>query len=165
MIGGGSLSGGEGTVLGTLIGCLIMAVLANGCVHANISDSSRDVFIGIIIIAAVTLDRLRRRGMPEPEELAEPARAAFHCQGHNEVPEFRPKCIADRAGKVQLTLLRHTTTMPELTASYVRIKLIKIALRAWTRIAENVSYRGRWRSCSFYALTHAEFPDSKPETH
>jgi ribose/xylose/arabinose/galactoside ABC-type transport system permease subunit len=61
VIGGGSLSGGEGTVLGTLIGCLIMAVLANGCVHANISDSSRDVFIGIIIIAAVTLDRLRRR--------------------------------------------------------------------------------------------------------
>jgi ribose transport system permease protein len=61
VIGGGSLSGGEGTVLGTLIGCLIMAVLANGCFHANISDSSRDVFIGIIIIAAVTLDRLRRR--------------------------------------------------------------------------------------------------------
>jgi ribose/xylose/arabinose/galactoside ABC-type transport system permease subunit len=62
VIGGGSLSGGEGTVLGTLIGCMIMAILANGCVHANVSDSSRDVFIGIIIIAAVTLDRLRRRG-------------------------------------------------------------------------------------------------------
>jgi ribose/xylose/arabinose/galactoside ABC-type transport system permease subunit len=62
VIGGGSLSGGEGTVLGTLIGCLIMAVLKNGCVHANIPDPSRDVFIGIIIIAAVTLDRLRRRG-------------------------------------------------------------------------------------------------------
>jgi len=62
VIGGGSLSGGEGTVLGTLIGCLIMTALANGCVLANISDSSRDVFIGIIIIAAVTLDRLRRRG-------------------------------------------------------------------------------------------------------
>jgi ribose/xylose/arabinose/galactoside ABC-type transport system permease subunit len=62
VIGGGSLSGGEGTVLGTLIGCSIMAVLANGCVHANISDSRRDVFIGIIIIAAVTLDRIRRRG-------------------------------------------------------------------------------------------------------
>jgi ribose/xylose/arabinose/galactoside ABC-type transport system permease subunit len=61
VIGGGSLSGGEGTVLGTLIGCLIMTALSNGCVLANISDSSRDVFIGIIIIAAVTLDRLRRR--------------------------------------------------------------------------------------------------------
>jgi ribose/xylose/arabinose/galactoside ABC-type transport system permease subunit len=61
VIGGGSLSGGEGTVLGTLIGCLIMAVLQNGCVHARIPDASRDIFIGIIIIAAVTLDRLRRR--------------------------------------------------------------------------------------------------------
>ena len=61
VIGGGSLSGGEGTVLGTLIGCLIMSVLQNGCVHANIPDPSRDIFIGIIIIAAVTLDRLRRR--------------------------------------------------------------------------------------------------------
>ena len=35
VIGGGSLSGGEGTVLGTLIGCLIMSVLYNGCVHAG----------------------------------------------------------------------------------------------------------------------------------
>jgi ribose/xylose/arabinose/galactoside ABC-type transport system permease subunit len=39
-----------------------MSVLQNGCVHANIPDPSRDIFIGIIIIAAVTLDRLRRRG-------------------------------------------------------------------------------------------------------
>jgi ribose/xylose/arabinose/galactoside ABC-type transport system permease subunit len=62
VIGGGSLSGGEGTVLGTLIGCLIMSVLQNGCVHARIPDPSRDIVIGIIIIAAVTLDRLRRRG-------------------------------------------------------------------------------------------------------
>lgn len=62
VIGGGSLSGGEGTVLGTLIGCLIMSVLSSGCVHAAMPDESRDVFIGLIIIAAVTLDRLRRRG-------------------------------------------------------------------------------------------------------
>jgi len=61
VIGGGSLSGGEGTVLGTLIGCLIMSVLQNGCVHSAIPDYSRDIFIGIIIIAAVTLDRVRRR--------------------------------------------------------------------------------------------------------
>jgi ribose/xylose/arabinose/galactoside ABC-type transport system permease subunit len=61
VIGGGSLSGGEGTVLGTLIGCLIMSVLNNGCVHANIPNPSQDIIIGIIIVAAVTLDRLRRR--------------------------------------------------------------------------------------------------------
>jgi len=40
VIGGGSLNGGEGTVLGTLIGCLIMSVLNNGCVHAGIRKNS-----------------------------------------------------------------------------------------------------------------------------
>ncbi len=60
VIGGGSLSGGEGTVLGTLVGCLIMAVLENGCVHAGIPNAIQDIVIGVIIIIAVTLDRLRR---------------------------------------------------------------------------------------------------------
>jgi ribose/xylose/arabinose/galactoside ABC-type transport system permease subunit len=61
VIGGGSLSGGEGTVLGTLIGCLIMSVLNNGCVHAGIPNASQDIIIGVIIVVAVTLDRFRRR--------------------------------------------------------------------------------------------------------
>jgi ribose/xylose/arabinose/galactoside ABC-type transport system permease subunit len=61
VIGGGSLNGGEGTVLGTLIGCLIMSVLNNGCVHAGIPNATQDVIIGVIIIAAVALDRFRRK--------------------------------------------------------------------------------------------------------
>jgi ribose/xylose/arabinose/galactoside ABC-type transport system permease subunit len=61
VIGGGSLSGGEGTVLGTLIGCLIMSVLNNGCVHAGIPNATQDVIIGAIIVAAVALDRFRRK--------------------------------------------------------------------------------------------------------
>ena len=60
VIGGASLSGGEGTILGTLIGCLIMAVLSNGCFLAGIPNAMRDIIIGAIIIAAVTLDRFRR---------------------------------------------------------------------------------------------------------
>ena len=48
-------------MLGTLIGCLIMSVLHNGCVHAGIPNATQDVIIGAIIVAAVTLDRLRRR--------------------------------------------------------------------------------------------------------
>jgi ribose/xylose/arabinose/galactoside ABC-type transport system permease subunit len=63
VIGGGSLSGGEGTVLGTLIGCLIMSVLNNGCTHADIPNAVQDIIIGIIIVAAVALDRFRRRGV------------------------------------------------------------------------------------------------------
>jgi ribose/xylose/arabinose/galactoside ABC-type transport system permease subunit len=60
VIGGASLNGGEGTVLGTLIGCLIMSVLNNGCVHAGIPNASQGIIIGGIIVAAVTLDRYRR---------------------------------------------------------------------------------------------------------
>ncbi len=60
VIGGGSLSGGEGTVLGTLIGCLIISVLRNGCTHAGIPNASQDIIIGMIIVAAVALDRFRR---------------------------------------------------------------------------------------------------------
>ena len=63
VIGGGSLNGGEGTVLGTLIGCLIMSVLANGCTHVGLQDYSRDIIIGAIIVTAVVLDRLRRRNV------------------------------------------------------------------------------------------------------
>ena len=62
VIGGASLAGGEGTVLGTLVGCLFMSVLKSGCVHADISPASQDVIIGAIIVAAVALDRFRRRG-------------------------------------------------------------------------------------------------------
>ncbi len=62
VIGGGSLNGGEGTILGTLIGCLIMSVLANGCVLAGVPNATQDVIIGAIIVGAVALDRLRRLG-------------------------------------------------------------------------------------------------------
>jgi ribose transport system permease protein len=72
VIGGASLSGGEGTVLGTLVGCLFMSVLKNGCVHADISNASQDVIIGAIIIAAVTLDRFRRRGARRSPEAIGP---------------------------------------------------------------------------------------------
>jgi ribose/xylose/arabinose/galactoside ABC-type transport system permease subunit len=60
VIGGASLNGGEGTVLGTLIGCLIMSVLNNGCVHAGIPNASQDIIIGAIIVAAVSVDQLTR---------------------------------------------------------------------------------------------------------
>jgi ribose/xylose/arabinose/galactoside ABC-type transport system permease subunit len=60
VIGGGSLSGGEGTVLGTLIGCLIVQVLDSGCTMALIPNAIQDILIGAIIVIAVALDRLRR---------------------------------------------------------------------------------------------------------
>lgn len=61
VIGGTSLSGGRGTVLGTLIGVLIMAVLVNGLRILSVDQEWQTVVSGSIIILAVYIDILRRR--------------------------------------------------------------------------------------------------------
>jgi ribose transport system permease protein len=61
VIGGASLVGGSGTILGTLIGALIMTVVNNGCNKLGLSNWVQEIVTGIIIIAAVTLDQIRRR--------------------------------------------------------------------------------------------------------
>jgi ribose transport system permease protein len=61
VIGGGSLNGGEGSVVGTLIGAFIMGLLSNGSDLLNISNYWQQVIIGSVIILAVTLDEFRKR--------------------------------------------------------------------------------------------------------
>ena len=61
VIGGTSLSGGRGTILGTLIGALIMAVLANGLRILSVAQEWQTVVTGAIIVLAVYADMLRRR--------------------------------------------------------------------------------------------------------
>lgn len=61
VIGGASLAGGEGSILGTLVGALIMRVLRSGCVHAGIPNATQDILIGLIIVGAVALDQFRIR--------------------------------------------------------------------------------------------------------
>jgi ribose/xylose/arabinose/galactoside ABC-type transport system permease subunit len=61
VIGGASLSGGQGSVFGTLIGALIMTMVANGCTKVGLSNWVQDIATGGIIILAVTVDRLRHR--------------------------------------------------------------------------------------------------------
>ncbi len=61
VIGGGSLNGGEGSVVGTLIGAFIMGLLSNGADLLNISNYWQQVIIGAVIILAVTLDEVRKR--------------------------------------------------------------------------------------------------------
>jgi len=63
VIGGTSLSGGVGTVIGTLIGALIIGVLRNGLNLLDVSSFWQQVVIGVVIAAAVMIDTLgRRRG-------------------------------------------------------------------------------------------------------
>jgi ribose/xylose/arabinose/galactoside ABC-type transport system permease subunit len=61
VIGGGSLSGGEGSATGSIIGALIMAVLRNGCNMLGVPNFVQEVIIGAIIIGAVAVDRLKHR--------------------------------------------------------------------------------------------------------
>jgi len=63
VIGGGSLRGGEGSVVGTLIGAFIMGLLSNGSDLLGISPYVQQAIIGAVIILAVTFDELRKRKM------------------------------------------------------------------------------------------------------
>lgn len=61
VIGGGSLLGGEGSVMGSLIGALIITILYMGGKSADWPQSRQEMIIGAIIIAAAALDRIRHR--------------------------------------------------------------------------------------------------------
>ena len=63
VIGGGSLRGGEGSVIGTLIGAFIMGLLSNGSDLLGISPYLQQAIIGAVIILVVWVDELRRRKM------------------------------------------------------------------------------------------------------
>jgi ribose/xylose/arabinose/galactoside ABC-type transport system permease subunit len=60
VIGGGSLSGGKGSILGSLTGAAIMAVMRSGCDQLKVPNPYQEILIGVIIIAAVAIDQLRQ---------------------------------------------------------------------------------------------------------
>jgi ribose transport system permease protein len=60
VIGGASLAGGEGAIFGTVLGALIMTVVDNGCTKVELNNWVQEVVTGVIIVAAVALDRWRQ---------------------------------------------------------------------------------------------------------
>jgi len=58
VIGGASLAGGRGTVAGTIVGTLLISFLRNGCTLLGISTNAQLIVIGVIIVLAVSIDRL-----------------------------------------------------------------------------------------------------------
>jgi ribose transport system permease protein len=61
VIGGASLSGGSGSVLGSMIGALMMAVLRNGSSQMGWANYVQEIIIGVVIVLAVGIDLLRQR--------------------------------------------------------------------------------------------------------
>ena len=61
VIGGGSLRGGEGSILGTIIGAFILGFMRNGFLQADIPIPVQRILIGTIIVLAVALDEMRHR--------------------------------------------------------------------------------------------------------
>ncbi|AZV80429.1 ABC transporter permease [Parasedimentitalea marina] len=61
IIGGTSLAGGRGSVIGTLLGAFIIGVLANGLILIGLSDFMRQMITGVVIIIAVILDHYRAK--------------------------------------------------------------------------------------------------------
>lgn len=64
VIGGGSLSGGEGSVIGSLVGAFIMTVIRSGCSQMGLPNWVQGIVTGGIIVGAVALDRLRHPQSP-----------------------------------------------------------------------------------------------------
>jgi len=67
VIGGGSLRGGEGSILGSMIGVFIMAFLRNGCNMMGWPNYIQEIIIGAIIVTAVSLDQIRHRQLAQRE--------------------------------------------------------------------------------------------------
>jgi ribose/xylose/arabinose/galactoside ABC-type transport system permease subunit len=66
IIGGGSLWGGRGTVLGTVAGATIMAVIQIGCSQKGLPNWVQQIVTGAVIVLAVALDRWRQGAPREP---------------------------------------------------------------------------------------------------
>jgi ribose transport system permease protein len=61
VIGGGSLSGGQGSVAGAMIGALLMTVIKTGSTHIGLPNWVQEILTGVIIVVAIGIDRFRRQ--------------------------------------------------------------------------------------------------------
>ncbi|MEE1109058.1 MAG: ABC transporter permease, partial [Lachnospiraceae bacterium] len=70
IIGGASFTGGKGTMLGTMLGALIIAILRNGFTLLSVSSALQNLVLGLVIIGAVLLDVTRESMAARARRLA-----------------------------------------------------------------------------------------------
>jgi ribose transport system permease protein len=70
IIGGASFNGGKGTMAGTMVGCLIIAVLRNGFTLLSIDSAVQNIVLGLVIILAVLMDVIREQMEAKRRRLA-----------------------------------------------------------------------------------------------
>lgn len=63
IIGGGSLRGGTGSIIGALLGTVLIQIIRMGLLNAKVQTNAQGIVIGAILIAAATLDVLRRKSV------------------------------------------------------------------------------------------------------
>ena len=108
VIGGGSLSGGEGTIAGSLIGALVMAFLRNGSQQMGWPNYVQEIIIGVIIVLAVAADRARRAKAVAGPTRRRPARRARPTDRDRERPD--PDTRSLTPGARTRSRLRSVTT-------------------------------------------------------
>ena len=70
IIGGASFTGGKGTMIGTMIGCLIISVLRNGFTLLSIDSAVQNIVLGLVIILSVLMDVIRAQVEEKNRRLA-----------------------------------------------------------------------------------------------
>ncbi|WP_298034811.1 ABC transporter permease [uncultured Dysosmobacter sp.] len=70
IIGGASFTGGKGTMIGTMLGCLIIAVLRNGFTMLSIDSAGQNIVLGLVIILSVLMDVIREQMEAKRRRLA-----------------------------------------------------------------------------------------------
>ena len=143
VIGGTSLSGGVGTVFGTLIGVFIMSVLSVGLPSMNLQAHYQTFFTGLVVIGAVLLDMYRIRKASEVK-VTTPA-DEYRVQAEEQIQGLRQELAAryasgGRAG-VREVRSRMDAARRELRTTYARMKAEEKIERARIRAEELESER------------------------
>ena len=141
VIGGTSLSGGIGTIWGTIIGVFIMAVLATGLPSLNLEAHYQTLFTGIIVIGAVLLDMYRTRKAAEVR-IETPA-DAYRSSMAEKIAGMKRELASLRARNGDAEALRQKIRLAqtELKSTFSRMKTEEKAEQARLRVEEREADR------------------------